>query len=134
MCPVYYFNIKINLDIYNYLGLFFKYNNDLDSINQSLMRKIVHIRQGTGVPILEKSGNLCILQYTNVEWTPSDMVPEQYRSLLENGVWTNVTTTNNNDGAIYRLCIQQNGLIVVQKNGANLTTPIFIRGQIAWVI
>ena len=36
MCPVYYFNIKINLDIYNYLGLFFKYNNDLDSINQSL--------------------------------------------------------------------------------------------------
>ena len=36
MCPVYYFNIKINLDIYNYLGLFFKYNNDLDYINQSL--------------------------------------------------------------------------------------------------
>ena len=36
MCPVYYFNIKINLDIYNYLGLFFKYNNDLDFINQSL--------------------------------------------------------------------------------------------------
>ena len=36
MCPVYYFNIKINLDIYNYLGFFFKYNNDLDSINQSL--------------------------------------------------------------------------------------------------
>ena len=30
MCPVYYFNIKINLDIYNYLGLFFiKYYNDL---------------------------------------------------------------------------------------------------------
>ena len=38
MCPVYYFNIKINLDIYNYLGLFFKYNNDLYSINQSLSK------------------------------------------------------------------------------------------------
>ena len=57
MCPVYYFNIKINLDIYNYLGLFFKYNNDLDSINQSLesLFKIVQIRingEGNDIRIL----------------------------------------------------------------------------------
>ena len=73
MCPVYYFNIKINLDIYNYLGLFFKYNNDLDSINQSLgnVQSLIPVQNNSYAQYI-RFGNIVVVSgyyhKTNSSW------------------------------------------------------------------
>lgn len=86
-----------------------------------------------GGGVLERSGNTVILHYPNANFVPSGTsVPVGWRPLLSN-VWASVSASTDYTNQ-YRLTVQSDGAIVLQKAGANVTTTTSIRGQLVWII
>lgn len=107
----------------------------LSELSDSSKRKFLYIgNDSSGKAILEVSGNVCILQYTNVNFTPNTYVPESYRPRLVNGAWGVVSASMVDAASDYRIQVQNTGLIVLQKNGISVNENISIRGQIIWII
>ena len=101
-----------------------------NTVNGKLIRSYIPNIGGTGV--LEIAGNICILQYTNGTFVPGNYVPEAYKPKFSNGVWTAVASSDYESD--YRMAVLSDGLIALQKNGANVTEDTNVRGQIMWII
>ena len=103
--------------------------------NSDLTRKYYSINSQLSEPILEVYGNICVLQYCNAIWTSSDHIPSGFYPKILSGIWTPVSSSDDLNAANeYRLCIQSNGAVVLQKNGINISDNTSIRGQAIWII
>lgn len=84
--------------------------------NSDLTRKYYSINSQLSEPILEVYGNICVLQYCNAIWTSSDHIPSGFYPKILSGIWTPVSSSDDLNAANeYRLCIQSNGAVVLQK-------------------
>lgn len=110
-------------------------NNEAKSLSSNLTRKYYSINSQLSEPILEVYGNICVLQYYNAIWTSSDHIPSGFYPKILSGIWTPVSSSDDLNAANeYRLCIQSNGAVVLQKNGINISDNTSIRGQAIWII
>lgn len=87
---------------------------------------------GDGAPFIEYSGNVCILQYANVNWISGQQVPSELMHTSVNSIWATVTSPESSTDE-YRIFIDASGYISLQKNGINVTAKTKIRGQIVWI-
>ena len=111
------------------------HNNEAKSLSSNLTRKYYSINSQLSEPILEVYGNICVLQYYNAIWTSSDHIPSGFYPKILSGIWTPVSSSDDLNAANeYRLCIQSNGAVVLQKNGINISDNTSIRGQAIWII
>lgn len=85
-----------------------------------------------GSPYLEYSGNVCVLQYPNVNYIQGQKVPDELMHTSVGSIWTTVTSPESFADE-YRIYIEPNGYIGLQKNGLTVTTKTKIRGQIVWI-
>lgn len=107
----------------------------LATLNSNLTRKYYSINSQLSKPILEVYGNICVLQYCNAIWTSSDHIPSGFYPKILAGIWTPVSSSDDlNTANEYRICIQSNGVVVLQKNGNNVSDNTSIRGQAVWII
>ena len=109
--------------------------DQLATLNSNLTRKYYSINSQGSEPILEVYGNICALQYCDSIWTSSDHIPSGFYPKILSGIWTPVSSSDDLNAANeYRLCIQNNGAVVLQKNGINISDNTSIRGQAIWII
>lgn len=107
----------------------------LATLNSNLTRKYYSINSQLSKPILEVYGNICVLQYCNAIWTSSDHIPSGFYPKILANIWTPVSSSDDlNTANEYRICIQSNGAVVLQKNGNNVSDNTSIRGQAVWII
>lgn len=107
----------------------------INTLYSNLTRKYYSINSQGSEPILEVYGNICALQYCNSIWTSSDHIPSGFYPKILSGIWTPVSSSDDLNAANeYRLCIQNNGAVVLQKNGINISDNTSIRGQAIWII
>lgn len=85
-----------------------------------------------GAPFIEYSGNVCVLQYTNVNWIQGQKVPSELMHTSVNSIWATVTSPMSSTDE-YRIFIDTSGYVSLQKNGLNLAEKTKIRGQIIWI-
>lgn len=88
-----------------------------------------------GFGVLEKSGNVCILQYPIADFDPNGTaVPEGLRPKFEKGSWGTVLVTNDYTHQ-YVLHVENNGRVSLQKDGNTVTSVVSgVRGQASWII
>lgn len=109
--------------------------DQLATLNSNLTRKYYSINSQLSKPILEVYGNICVLQYCNAIWTSSDHIPSGFYPKILASIWTPVSSSDDlNTANEYRICIQSNGAVVLQKNGNNVSDNTSIRGQAVWII
>lgn len=109
--------------------------DQLATLNSNLTRKYYSINSQLSKPILEVYGNICVLQYCNAIWTSSDHIPSGFYPKILANIWTPVSSSDDlNTANEYRICIQSNGAVVLQKNGNNVSDNTSIRGQAVWII
>lgn len=116
-------------------ALAYAMNQKIEQTNSNLTRKYYSINSQGSEPILEVYGNICALQYCDSIWTSSDHIPSGFYPKILSGIWTPVSSSDDLNAANeYRLCIQNNGAVVLQKNGINISDNTSIRGQAIWII
>ena len=116
------------------ISLYFRAQNDaITNINTSITRSYVQSICGNGV--VERSGNVCALQYTIAFYDPNGtVVPSELRPHFGNGVWGPVTVTNDYSNN-YTMQVTYDGKVQIQKNGVSVTTQLqSVRGQLVWII
>lgn len=108
-------------------------NDKINTLNDSFTRSFTSGICGFGV--LEKSGNVCILQYPIADFDPNGTaVPEGLRPKFDKGSWGTVLVTNNYTHQ-YVLHVENNGRVSLQKDGNNVTAVVSgVRGQVSWII
>lgn len=107
----------------------------VDELNSNLTRKYYSINSQLSKPIFEVYGNICVLQYSNAIWTSSDNIPSGFYPKISSGIWSPVSSSDDlNTANEYRICVQSNGFVVLQKNGNNMSDNTSIRGQAVWII
>mgnify|MGYP000553429978 CR=1 FL=1 len=116
-------------------ALAYAMNQSIDQLDSNLTRKYYSINSQLSNPILEVYGNICVLQYCNAIWTSSDRIPSGFYPKILSGIWAPVSSSDDlNIANEYRLCIQSNGAVGLQKNGTNVSDNTSIRGQAIWII
>ena len=100
----------------------------IKELNSSLTRIVKPVGNAT----LEIYGKLCILQYNNVAYNNTDNVPEEYRPKI-NTPWASVSSDEDYT-ANYRIAVDPNGNVGIQKNGGNVSSLENVRCQICWII
>lgn len=103
------------------------------ALNDALTRSYVNNICGNGV--VERSGNVCTLQYTIAFYDPNGTaVPSELRPRFGNGVWGPITVTNDYSNN-YTMQVTNDGKVQIQKNGVSVGTQIqSVRGQLVWII
>lgn len=103
------------------------------ALNDSLARSFTLSIAGSGV--LEKSGNVCMLQYTIATFDPNGtVIPEGLRPKFGSSVWCPALVTSDYTHQ-YILQVMNTGRVSMQKNGNNVTEILQgVRGQISWIV
>ena len=103
------------------------------ALNDALTRSYVNNICGNGV--VERSGNVCTLQYTIAFYDPSGTtVPSELRPRFGNGVWGPITVTSDYSNN-YTMQVTSDGKVQIQKNGVSVGTQLqSVRGQLVWII
>ena len=83
-----------------------------------------------GSPYIEYSGNICVLRYPNVNWISGQKVPSELMHTSVGSIWASVSGA---DTSSYRIAIDAQGYVILQKDGVNVTAKTKIRGQIVWI-
>lgn len=107
---------------------------DIATINSNLERKYTMLTGDEhGLPYVEYSGHVYILQYGNVSWVPGQTVPSELMHTSGHGVW-GVVSVGTDASNHYRMVIEQDtGEIILQKNGLTCSDTVrYVRGQISW--
>lgn len=104
-----------------------------DAIMDALTRTTALNVYGGGV--LERCSNVRVLTYANQSWNPSGTaLIASDRPHFSSQVWGVVTVGSDTTNS-YRLKVSNTGVVVLQKNGSDLSaTTSEVRGQVVWIV
>ena len=80
-----------------------------------------------GSPYIEYCGNVCVLQYPNVNYIQGQKVPTELMHTSISSIWATATSPESFEDE-YRIYIDTNGNVGLQKNGVTVSNKIKIRG------